>query len=165
MHQTKIHSMGTAASTSSQILKVTKSISRVSFPWQSQVIHLSLNGHIAELLWVPGVCLAVTTAGTNLSHKSDVTKRRSQSCIVTRRHYLVCRSVWKPVALNISQRCLIVWEVLFQLSDGLQHATITLTTFCGHFYHTAKWKKWKVNVKFRPFWVGIHVSKISCIYI
>ena len=62
-------------------------------------------------LWVPGIFLAVTTAGIKLSRKCDVTKRQSRPCIVTRRRYPVGRSVLTPVALNISQRCFIVWDV------------------------------------------------------
>ena len=38
-----------------------------------------------------------------MSRKSDVIKRRSRPCIVKCRRYLVGRSVWTPVALNISQ--------------------------------------------------------------
>ena len=49
----------------------------------------------------------------NLSCKSDVTKHRSWPCIVIRRHYLVGRSVWTPLALNILQSCLIVRDVFF----------------------------------------------------
>ena len=79
-------------------------------PSLTVAIHPCLR-HTAELLWVPGVFLAVTTAGINLSRKSDVTKRRKRPCIVTSRRYLVGRSVWTPVALNISQRCLFVWYV------------------------------------------------------
>ena len=110
-HQTKIHSMvisanNNAANTSTQISKVTKiNISCVlHFPWPSQYIPVSLNGHTVELLWVPSVFLAITTAGINLPRKSGATKRRSQPSIVTRRRYLAGRSVWTPVALNISQR-------------------------------------------------------------
>ena len=96
MHQTKIHSMvisgnNNAASTSTQISKVTESISRVSSLFSTSLSHWT------ELLCVPSIFYAVTTAGINLSRKSDVTKRRSRPCIVTRRRYLVGRSVWTAV--------------------------------------------------------------------
>ena len=87
----------------------------------------SLNGHTAELLWVPCLFSAVTTAVINLPRKGDVTKRQSRPCIVTRRSYLVGRLVWAPVALNISQRCHCLRRFFFQLSGGQQHAHITLT--------------------------------------
>ena len=144
----------------------------------SLYIPVSLNGHTAELLWVPGVFLAVTTAGINLSRKSDVTEHRSRQCIVARRRYLVGRSVWRPVALNISQRCLIDRDV-FPTSGGLQHAKITLTSFLGTSWHgfpvtkreksnlfdvfsrhydTAKWMRWKLNVQFH----SVHRIRRAC---
>ena len=104
-----------AASTSTYpTSKVTKSICRVSSIFLNcRRTSLSRWTDTAELLWLPGVFLAVSTAVINMSRKSYVTKRQSRPCIhvVTRRRCLVGRSVWTPVTLNISQRCLIVWDV------------------------------------------------------
>ena len=92
---------------------------------------------------------------------------------------LAGRSVWTPVALNISQRCLIVWDVFFQLSGGLQHAEITLTSFLrtswhgfpvikreksilfdvfSRYYVTTKWMRRQLNVKFR----SVHRIRRTC---
>ena len=152
MHQTKINSMvisanNNAASTSTQISKVTQSISRVS----SISLTVVLNGHTAELLWVPGVFLAVITAGINLSRKSDVTKRRSRPCLVTRRRYLAGRSVWKPAALNILQRCRIVWDEFFFFS------TVRRPTACQNhvnviFADVLTWFSGKLTREIRSVW-------------
>ena len=61
----------------------------LTFAEPSQYIPVSLNGHTVELFWVPDVFLAVMTAGINLPSKSNVTKRRSWPCIVTRKRYQV----------------------------------------------------------------------------
>ena len=68
MHKTEIHSMNisasdNAASTSTQISKVTESISRVL------TIPASLSRHAAEILWVLDAFLTVTTTGINLTRK------------------------------------------------------------------------------------------------
>ena len=179
MHQTKIHLMvisanNNATSTSTQISKGTKAVSCVSSIFLNcRSTPVSMNGHTAEFLWVPDVFLAVTIAGINLSCKRDITKRRSRPCLVTCRRYLVGRSVWTPVPLNVLQRCLIVWDVFSncQAACSRPNSKIMLTSFLrtswhgflvlikreksilfdvsSHHYETANWMRWKLNFTFR----------------
>ena len=64
-------------------------------------------------------------------HKSDVTKRRSRPCIVTRIPYMVGRSVGTPVAFNISQKCLIVWDVFSNCQAACSIPKSRQRHFCG----------------------------------
>ena len=162
MHQTKINSMvisaNNAASTSTQISKSQNqylmyppfSLTVAVHPWLTERTHC----------WVVMSARCIP-CGHDRGHKSDVTKRRSWPCIVTRRRYLVGRSVWMPVALNISQRCLIVWDIFFQLSGGLQHAKIKLTSFLRTSWHGFQVIKQEKSILFNVFFVSLRHCQMN----
>ena len=100
IHSMNIHSMhcydkATPQAPMPPITKVTKSIniSRIfHLHYSPQRNPVSLNGHghgpVAELLWVPGVCLVDMTTGIGLTRQFDVIKRR----VVTRERSVLVES-------------------------------------------------------------------------
>ena len=93
-------------------------ISRVfHLHYSPQHVHVSLNKSVAELLWVPGVVLAVRTTGVSLSHKCDITKCRSQPWVVTRRHLVLLESFVTSLALNLLLSHLEVLDVVLSYLD------------------------------------------------
>ena len=71
MRQNEIHSMLIYADDNAAYPNYESHIINISRVYHShyppQHILVSLNGPVAELLWIPGVCLAVTAAGIGLA--------------------------------------------------------------------------------------------------
>ena len=133
-HLMHIYGKDNAASTSTQIMKF-KHIIKISgvfhLYYSPQHIPVSLNGRVAELLWEPGVFLAVTTTGISLSRKCDVTKCRSRPWKVIMRMFGSCRIICdvidiKPFAKMpyCPGRCYQLSGYLNIVHNGLKHANI-----------------------------------------
>ena len=134
MHQTNIHSLiitisNNAASTSIQILKVTKSISRVSSIYLSRrSISLSHRTDILSRCYEWQVYSLLSRPLASICHVnwSDVTKRW---------RYLVGRSDLYTSGIKRFAEVSYCLRRFFQLSGGLQHAIITLTSFLRTSWH------------------------------
>ena len=139
MHQTKIHSTvisanNNVASTSSLISKVTKSKSRGPPFYLTVAVHPYLTKRTHCWFFMSTRCKLCCF---DRWHESVTYKWHHKTPITTVNSYRNTlpgwSSFWTPITINILQRCLIVWDVFSQLSGGLLHAKITLTSFFGRF--------------------------------
>ena len=112
------------------------------FSLPSQYIPDSLNWHTADLLWVPGVFLVVTTSGINLSRKINITKRRSRPCIdvtQTLPGWLISLDAIKHFT-DVSYCLRLFFSTVRRIAAGQNHANVILRTsghgsFCLMFFH------------------------------
>ena len=106
-----------------------------------QHIPVSLNGPVAELLWVTSIFLAGTTSCIRLSRKCDVTDCRSRPWVATRGRSVINESLVTSLAFNLSLffffffffycsgPCSQLSGYLHFAHNGSQHATGALTYF------------------------------------
>ena len=116
-HQKEIHLMlifgnNKAASTSTQITKVTQLISCMSSICINNPAYPCLTERSSWWIDMITTCIpCCKTAGISLSRKCDVTERRSQPWIVTCRHLVLVGSFVSSLALYLAQSHLIVLDV------------------------------------------------------
>ena len=133
---------------------------RSAFDLLPQHVPVSLNGPVAELLWVTGVFPAVTTAGISLSLKCDVTYRQSRPWVVTRGRLVLVESFVTSLALNLSPSRLIVLEVVLSCLDiwTLRITACCMSTarsriFADVFPVNKREKSNGFDVCFKPLWI------------